>query len=184
MLELVSQGNESAFAVLFKKYAPLLEQNILKIIPNTFDAAEILQETFIRIWLNREKLASLQHARAYFTRMSVNLCFDHLSKNARIAKHRQNAAVADTDQETPENRFSYKETESIVQEAINELPAQRRKIYELSRKDGLNSKQIADIMGISADYARQAIGAARDHIREKLIRAGKIMTAMSIIFFR
>jgi RNA polymerase sigma-70 factor (ECF subfamily) len=182
LLSLVAEGNEAAFTILFKRYAPFLEQSIQKIIPDNFDCAEILQETFIRIWLNREKLGDLQHARAYFTKISVNLCFDYLSKTARLARKHLNAALPDTDQETPEVTLSYKETETLVQTAINELPQQRRKIYDLYRKEGLNSRQISEILNISPDYVRQAIGAARDHIREKLIRAGKVLSAISSIF--
>lgn len=175
LLELVAQGNEHAFTELFKQYAPLLRININKIIGNAYGASEVLQETFIKIWLNREKLASIDYARAYFTKIAVNECFDYLHNIARREQlHRQtninSAAMVD-----PEENVSYKETAAIIQQAIEELPAQRKLIYQLSRNQGLNSTQIAKQLNLNNDYVRQAVSAACRHIKEKLLAAGKLV---------
>jgi RNA polymerase sigma factor (sigma-70 family) len=178
----IADGDELAFTILFKKYAPLLEKNIQRVIADPYGVSEVLQETFIRIWLTREKLTRILNARAYFNTMALHECFDYIRKQqkdliVRNATDRNPATVLG-----PQDELAAKETAEIIQKAILELPAQRKKIYEMSRNLGMNSKQIAQELGVSSDYVRQAISVARQHIKEKLLQAGKVLSVLSGLF--
>ncbi len=181
LLQKIAEGDEQAFTELFKHYAPLLQLNIHKIIGDSYGCAEVLQETFIKIWLNREKLTSIDNARAYFIRMTANQCFDYLNNIARRQQLYRKAELAQGTAIHPEDNYSYKETLAIVQAAIDEMPAKRKLIYQLSRNQGLNSTQIASQLNLNSDYVRQTIRAARKQIMEKLLLKGKLL--FFILFF-
>lgn len=183
MLSRIAEGNEGAFTELFKRYGPILMVNISKIVPDRFGAEEILQETFIKIWLNREHLSSIENLTGYFLRMASNECFSYLNRLVRRKQIQQQAGIGNELILNPEDFVSYKETEAIIINAINELPAQRKLIYKLSRNQGLNSTQIARQLQINSDYVRQALSAARKHIKEKLSAAGKLILLLCSGFF-
>lgn len=182
LLDKVAAGDEAAFSALFIQYASLLEMNIRRLVKDDFATSEVLQETFIRIWLNREKLTDVREPRAYLNKIALNECFSYLNRLAKQDRLKTLAQDFHPFAGTPEDSVTYKETEAIIQQAIEELPGQRKAIYELSRNKGLNSTEIARELNISADYARQAISAARRHIRDRLIQAGKLLTALSGFF--
>lgn len=182
ILNQVAEGDEVAFAALFRMYAPLLEINIGRMIRDKYGTAEVLQETFIKLWLSRENLKKIIGVRAYLNKVAFNEALDYLSKLAKqnrlkLAVH--NSMPLSTG---PDDNLVYKETEEIIQNAINELPLQRKKIYKLSRNYGLNSFEIARELNLNPDYVRQAISASRNYIKDQLVRAGKILVAMSSIF--
>lgn len=179
----IAEGDEEAFSVLFKKYAPLLEDNIRRMVKDPFATDEVLQECFIKIWVNRDKLAGVTYLRAYLQKLSLNESFNYLNKLALQKKLSQlagNSGSLLTGH--PEETLAYKETLAIIQDAINTLPGQRKTIYELSRNQGLNSVEIADALHLTPDYVRKAISAARKHIKDHLLKAGKLLATFSGVF--
>lgn len=181
LLNLAAEGDESAFSSLCKTYVPLLEQNIKRMVRDQYGTSEVLQETLIKLWINREKLREVEHVRAYFSKVAFNESLNYLSRLARLDKLRSIPIEDSQSPVDPESSLIYKETHGLIQTAINLLPVQRRKIYVLSRNSGLNSFEIAQQLRLSPDYVRQAISAARKHIREYLIRSGKQL--LSICWF-
>lgn len=181
LLDLSAKGDEEAFARLFRFYAPLLEINIRRMIWDKYGASEVLQETFIKLWVHRGKLKDVVAARAYFNRVALNECLDYLSKLAKQNKLRVSTHFSDAISSGPEEAFAYKETEKIIQDAIDNLPQQRKKIYHLSRNGGLNSYEIAKELNLNPDYVRQAISASRKYIQECLFRNGKSLISLLFI---
>jgi len=181
LLDLSAKGDGEAFATLFRSYAPLLETNIRRMIWDKYDASEVLQETFIKLWVHRKKLKDVIAARAYFNRVALNECLDYLSKLAKQNKLRLSAHFSSTIVSGPEEAFAYKETEKIIQDAIDNLPQQRKKIYYLSRNGGLNSYEIAKELNLNPDYVRQAISASRKYIKDCLFRNGKSLISLLFI---
>lgn len=180
----IAEGDEDAFGIFFRTYASGLRVSVAAFIKDTYGVTEVLQEAFIKIWLNREKLLQVEHLNAYLKRLVLNETFNYLNKLARKEKLYNGVmyaepAVADGG---PEDLLSFKETQWIVQNAIRSLPPQRRMIYQLSRNKGLNSVEIAGELQLSPDYVRKAISAARQHIRQHLLKAGKLLTTVAIFF--
>jgi RNA polymerase sigma-70 factor (family 1) len=182
LLTRIADGDEKAFAQLFREYAPLLQINIHKIVSNDYDLSEVFQETFIKIWLNREKLISIENLRGYFLRIAANECYDYLRKASRRQQVHQQVGVNQNIGDNPEENFACKETEIIIQQAIAKLPPQRKLIYQLSRNQGLSSAEIAGQLQLNRTYVRQTISAAIKHIKDELVAAGKFLLSFSGFF--
>jgi DNA-directed RNA polymerase specialized sigma24 family protein len=76
---------------------------------------------------------------------------------------------------THEN-LALKELNRIIGEAINQLPAQRKKIYRMSRDEGMSIPEIASSLNLSPNTVKNALVTALKFIREYLVKYG-------IIFF-
>lgn len=68
----VAAGNERAFTILFRRYSSKVYSFALKLTRSEELAEEVVQEVFIKIWLNREGLGEIQEFGAYLNRINRN----------------------------------------------------------------------------------------------------------------
>ncbi len=129
-------------------------------------AEEIVQEVFIRIWEKRDKLSQVSHFHPYLYTTAKNYTFSFLKKLGRELEHKQQwemTVTADTGnpfEETMDARYR-----RIIDEAIEELPAQRQRVYLLSRDEGLRQAEIAERMAISRETVKKHMVLALRAIR-------------------
>lgn len=184
LLKRIADGDEGAFEIFFKSVSPVLKAHLQRIIKDPYGLMDVLQETFIKIWLNRDKFPSITHINAYLKRIAANEAFTYLNKQQLVEKQVVTDAVGDLPMHGEiEETLSYKETYHIVQSAINTLPHQRKKIYQMSRLDGLKAPEIAKRLNLSNSYVRNAISQAQHAIRERLLESGKIIFCTIPLFF-
>nr|WP_295876400.1 RNA polymerase sigma-70 factor [uncultured Chitinophaga sp.] len=162
----MSQGDEAAFAQLFHAYHQRLGAFVYQLTGSLSMAEEIVQEVFIRIWEKRDKLAHVAHFHPYLYTVAKNYTFSFLKKLGRELEHKQQwemTIAADTGnpfEETMDARYR-----RIIDQAISELPAQRQRVYLLSRDEGLRQAEIAERMAISRETVKKHMVLALRAIR-------------------
>ncbi|KQS27783.1 RNA polymerase sigma factor [Dyadobacter sp. Leaf189] len=172
VLRRVSEGDERAFAALFNHYHQRLGMHIYRITRSEELAAEVVQDVFLKIWLNKELLAEVNNFPVYLYVISKNAALNCLKKaaseSARIVDvdlHSEHFPVADTIEE--DHRYL------LIDEAIDLLPPQQKQVYLLSRHQRLSYAEIAAQMNISREtvkkYLQIATESISSHIRNKLI---------------
>ncbi len=172
LLQKVSGGDTQAFSLFFHTYNARLFPFILKITRSTPIAEEIVQETFLRAWIHREKLAQLDKPDAWLFRIASNLAFTYLRDMANEAiKHAgfTNSAGEAVNELT--DQLDLKEMSYLVEQAIDLLPAKRKEVFRLGKQEGLTYQQIADQLNISTNTVKehmvQAVKFIREHIRKQ-----------------
>src|SRR4051794_31123528 len=83
MLLKVAEGDENAFAALFKIYYNQLGEFIMRITESKPLTQEIVQDVFLKIWINRSSLAELDSFKAYLLVVARNHAFNCLKQIAR-----------------------------------------------------------------------------------------------------
>ncbi|WP_031530168.1 RNA polymerase sigma factor [Dyadobacter crusticola] len=172
VLRRVSEGDERAFASLFNHYHQRLGVHIFRITRSEELAAEVVQDVFLKIWLNKELLAEVQSFPVYLYVVSKNAALNCLKKVASesartvdIDLHSEHFPIAETAEE--DHRYL------LIDEAIDLLPPQQKQVYLLSRHQRLSYAEIAGQMNISREtvkkYLQIATGSISSHIRNKLI---------------
>jgi len=183
LLSLIAEGDEGAFTQLFKSTVGHLSIYLGKILKDREALMEVLQETYIKIWLHRDKLKDVSYIKAYITKIAAHEAFNHLNKNARIVLvDPSNQLLTSQLSNDIEETITFKETYQLVQQAIDELPAQRRLIYRMSRLDGLKSHEIAEKLQLSPGYVRNSLSVAQQAIRDKLAASGKLILPVILLF--
>lgn len=171
LLSKIADGDERAYSALYHRYDTMLFAFLLKLTRSATTAEELLQETFMRLWLYRDNLDGVEHPRAYIHRIAANLSRRWLQQQLLRYKAMQ-------DQRSPhstnneEDSLTWKEMEVRIARVISEMPEQRRKVYQLHRDGGLSSSEIAVQIGVTASTVRNTITAAIRQIREQLLEAG------------
>jgi len=183
LLSLIAEGDERAFERLFGLYATPLAALAKRMLRDEEAKQEVIQEVFLKIWMNRDRLEKVQQLHAWLRKMTINECLMYLR---RAATYRDKLGVIEREEDHPSefvDPLHIKELSQAVERAVAAMPPQRRTIYELSRSKGLTAKEIAEKLGLSHGYVRNALSAALTTIREHLSPYIDITFAIFLFFF-
>jgi RNA polymerase sigma-70 factor (ECF subfamily) len=172
----VADGDENSFAQLYIFYYRKLRHFLLKMNRGQEElVGDILQETFFRIWINRDKLVEIENFEAWLYKVVANESLSILRKELH-AKTKADRFKEHSETQNNNVYFSkhieIDEIKKIVNEAIESMPPQRKQIYQLSREQGMTPAQIAGELGISLPTVYNTLTSALKHIRQHLTSAG------------
>ena len=167
----VASGDQKAYRQLFERYWNKVYAIGLRLSKSPELAKDLAQETFIRIWNNRDKLPAVNNFSAFLSTVSRHLAIDHLRKKVFTAGNEDYlVAYFSDDAITPHEKAEYKELEQILNGAINNLPPQLQQVFRLSRFEGLSHAEIALRMNItritSKAYMVRALYAIRKYLSQ------------------
>jgi len=164
MLAAISIGDENSFERLYFQYKDKIYAISLRLSMSESIAEDLVQEIFLKLWINREKLAQVEHFRAYFYTIARNHIIRSLKKLDRNIKPL--SFVDDpADPSAADFRLIEKVYQKLVRNAINCLSPQQAMVYRLSRESGLKRNEIAIQMGISPDTVKTHLSQAIKNIR-------------------
>ena len=178
----VAEGSEKAFRVLFDQHHHRLGLHIFRLTKSHELAEEIVQDVFLKIWINRTALTEVQNFQAYLYVMSKNHALNCLKKMAHERMATTELEFADyyvqNDDPAEEN-----ERYLLIDEAIDHLPPQQQKVYLLSRHGRLKQSQIASELNLSRETVKKYLKISSEsisgYIRKKLIAS----SLMVILYF-
>lgn len=171
LLRKVTEGDRVAFTLLFETYHHGLGAFIFSIIKSREQAEEIVLDVFLKIWMTREALSEVKNFKAYLFTVSRNAAISALRKIIR--ERTQYTEWTKDTSAIPAVEMDEKEAYlSLIDEAINALSPQRKKIYLLSREKGMRYKEIAHQMGISIFTVRahiqQAVASVVEFVHSRM----------------
>jgi RNA polymerase sigma-70 factor (family 1) len=172
----VSQGEVGAFRTLFDAYRVGLYAAALKITKSDYAAEEIVQETFASLWESRSSLLDVENPPAYIFTIAYNKTFRHLKKVSTDSELLRSlmARMREGHEETRE-WLDARESGELINQAVAELPAQRKLIYQLSREQGLSHEAIAGQLNISPFTVKKQISLALRNIRDNLAKTAPLL---------
>ncbi len=171
----IAEGDEAAFRELFHAYVPQLEPLVMHLTKTASVTEDIIQETFLRVWLNRDKLADIENPRSWLLRIVFYQSFSWLRKQA--VHHKAINALSHS-REEGEGRSSTEEAVAftamlrVVGEAVQQLPTQAKRIYLLSREKGLRIPEIAEQLHLSPNTVKNSLVRSLQAIRKHMEAAG------------
>lgn len=182
LFEEVAKGDRDAFRQLFHHYNRLLQPFVRRLTGSPPAAEEVLQEVFLRLWLHRDRLTTIDNPKAYIIRIVNNEAISYLRAQAR--DNRLRAIVDELAVEevpSPEQVIFYRETEMRLNEAIERLPQACKKIYRMSREQYMRIPEIASALDLSHSTVKNQLVKALKTIRLHL--AGMTPAIIFLLFF-
>lgn len=185
---LISQGNREAFRYLFDEYRNKIYSVCWKFSCSETVAEDLAQEIFIRIWENREKFAAVDKLNGYLNSIIRNHIFNYLRREG--IEHRMKLLVSENQEAADKpiiDSIYYKELQGMIHDAVSQLPPQQKKVYQLSRLEGLKHQEIADHMGIARSTVKGHMVEALNFIRNYLLTRGEmigmVIVSLEILLF-
>jgi RNA polymerase sigma-70 factor (family 1) len=150
LLLLMKQGDEAAFSELYNSYKYRLAGNLYKLVKSDDLAKELLQELFVRVWIGRNQIDLNKSFRSYLFRIAENLVYDYYRLAAKDKRLRDKMIAASSEIYTHiEEAIFFKEHSQMLNDAIQLMPPQRKRVFVLFKIEGKSYKEIEQLMGIS-----------------------------------
>lgn len=154
------------FNDIFLSYEKVLFKLAFNLTKDRHLARDIVHDVFLKLWEIREQILEIKSVESFLFVMVRNKVMDHLRKVSSDAKLKQ--AIWESMQDivaTQDNAIEEKEFRQQLNQAIEQLPPQRKAIY-LMRDEGYDYKEIAKKMNISRHTVKNQISAALKSIRK------------------
>jgi RNA polymerase sigma-70 factor (ECF subfamily) len=161
---------------LAERYGPALQRFLTRKLDNPADAAEVAQETFIRLY-RLEHPDQLDNARAFLFQVASNLAVDQLRRRSLHYRYLKaevrdggeaDFAEGSADGASPEQILSSREKLARIYEALDRLPEKCRQAFLLHRSSGLSYGDIARELGVSVSSVEKYILQALKECRAAL----------------
>lgn len=175
LIRAVADGNEKAFEVLYTLYYQKLHKFLLKTVQGQEESTlDILQEAFLRVWLNRDRLMEIENFQAWIYKVVSTEALTQIRKELHIKTKadRLKSSLEGEEQTLTPKHLEISEIKAIVNQAVQRLPHQRRTIYVLSREEGLSPLEIAIKLNISINTVYNTLTVALKSIRQDLSKSG------------
>jgi RNA polymerase sigma-70 factor (family 1) len=168
----IAEGDETAFAQLFRAYHQRLGAYVLRLTASRQATQEIVQDVFVRIWVKRATLTEIGNFDAYLFTAVRNHVFNYIRNMAR-ERNRQAALEADSLTAPPvmqsvESQLTPEDYHSLLDDAVAQLPQQQQRVYRLHKQEGLSHAEIAVRMQLSVETVKKHMSLALRAIREHL----------------
>ena len=165
-LEGFMAGDRLCFKRIYVCYRDRVYAYTIKITKSHELSEEIVQDVFIKLWNNRNKINPEFSFSSFIFRVAHNhtinvlkrLRYDKIARE--IISKSADSTVDDTD-----SKLILQEYFGIMKQAIDELPPKRKNIFNLSRIEGISHDKIADKMGISKNTVKSQLVKATKAIK-------------------
>lgn len=167
LLERISKGDQFAFTKLFNHLSPGIYGNALRITGKKETAEEVVQDTFLKVWLKKDELQSIQNFEAWLYVVARNYTFKALQgakRNIQITDELSEEIYipfeSDTDRKIMESQYN-----RILKDAIERLPEKQKKTYVLIKEQALKRNEVAEKLNVSSETVKDNLKQAMKSIR-------------------
>ncbi|PUV21779.1 sigma-70 family RNA polymerase sigma factor [Sphingobacterium sp. DR205] len=168
MLSDLRLGSQTAFRQIYSLYSGRIYLNIRKMVKSEQDAAELLQEVFIKVWDKRELIDIEQSFRSYLFQIAKYTVYNFIRKNNLEKQIQAYLSLHNTQLYTHvEEQLNEKQDEQWLSQTIEQLPPQRRLIYRLCKIEGKSYAEVSTLLRISTSTINDHIVKATKYIKER-----------------
>lgn len=159
--------DENAFRVIFLNYFPRVKGFISHLVKNETVAEDLSQEIFINLWELRESLSGIQSFDAYIYRMAKNAILNNVKRDSYHEKYIRHELFK-PEEFTIEEEIFAREIQLLVELTVSKMPEQRKRIYTMSRQEGLKNEEIAGRLNITKKTVENHLNAALKDIKKSI----------------
>ncbi|BDD08517.1 DNA-directed RNA polymerase sigma-70 factor [Fulvitalea axinellae] len=162
-------GDTSAYERVVNEYYSQILYYSKEYLDDEEEAREVTQDTFVALWEGRTPIKDASHLRGYLFSVSKHLSLMRIRKRKSRRGYEDyllrshNSRIEKND---PDAVYAFKETEERILRVLEVMPEQRRKVFSMSRQEGLKYAEIAERLGISIKTVEVHMGSALKMFRE------------------
>jgi RNA polymerase sigma-70 factor (ECF subfamily) len=166
------RGDEECFAHLVRRHSPGLHRAVARILGDEIEAWDVVQMAFLRAWQRLDRYDDRYSFTTWLYRIGTNLAIDLL----RSRSSRERAHKAGTEHrlrlvgegEGAGARTESREADAILRQVVTVLTPQQRSAFVLREMQGLETAEVAAVLGCSAATVRNHVFQARKALRREM----------------
>lgn len=181
-IQALEKGDQKAFSTLYDRYWEAIFGYVARVLQDKEDAMDVVQDTFITLWQQRDGFDEIQSLSAYLYAIARYKALRYIRLN--IQKRDYLASLLDfftRHGESPEELQTANELQEMINTEIENLPPKMREVFILSRQENLSYKEIAAKLNISDKTVKKQISNSLKLLRIKL--DDQYPSALSLFIF-
>ncbi|MEO6525885.1 MAG: sigma-70 family RNA polymerase sigma factor [Gemmatimonadaceae bacterium] len=167
LLARLREGDAEAYASIFREHYSWLVLSANRLLGERALAEEVAQDVMLELWRRRAALTLTGPLRAYLHQSTRNRALNHL-RHVRTVRLSEPFIRPPTRAPHADAGAVSHELAAAARDAVSQLSAPQREVFEMSRKDGLTYPEIASALSISVKTVEARMGRALRHLRERL----------------
>ena len=175
LLNQLRKGDEKAFKKIYDAYFNILFTYAHNLLEKSFIAEDVIEDVFLKLWERREVINIKGPLLSYLFTSVKNACLDHI----KSSKVRQNYRERVMKKALMDDNFAFhkiinvdplkeKELKKVIKKSVQNLPADYRKVFKMSRYYNMTNKEIAAKLGISSHTAGKYLNLALQRLENLL----------------
>jgi len=168
----LKNGEELAYKQLFDIYYRRLVAFAFKLLNDLDLSRNVVQDIIVMYYEKRNEIYIHTSLKSLLFQSVRNRCLNIIKKNVMEQKHHKLILANNSEIEQPFENLEYNELENCISNTIENLPEQCKKIFTMSRYEGINNQKIADELNISKRTVETQISKALKRIRIDLNKEG------------
>lgn len=172
----ILRGDQRAFEVLVQRYSPLVLRVVRGVLARSADVEDIAQEVFLRAYRSLGQIEAGSRLAPWLVRIAVNLCYDHLRRLRRRGERSfselgpREARVVDTllHDEAALHAVDRLFLREVAEKLVGQLAPQDRAVLLLKEREGMDTREVARVLGCSETAVRLRLFRARRALRKLL----------------
>ena len=164
-------GDLKAFEQILSFYEKAIYNYCLRILKNSYNAKDVTQETFIKVYTHRKSIDIEKNIKTWIFTIATNTAYDFLR-----GKKRKNEVSLDDENETISSFETYYQEEGLisdVERALLQINSNYREALLLFYQQGFEYKEIAEILGVPINTVKTHISRGKEQLKEILKEYGK-----------
>ncbi len=157
------RGDEAAFEELMRMHERQVLLTSLRLLGRLEDAQDAAQEVFLKLYRNLRVFDSIAEIRPWLYRVTVNVCHDLARKRGLLAGEEDGCDIAVDDE--GDERIDLAQQRELVAEALTHLPEKERAAIVLREIEGLDTAEVASILGSTPATVRTQVSTGRARLR-------------------
>lgn len=185
LLRQVAAGDEQAFKSLFDRYRANIYTTALRFTNHEWMAEDIVQDTFVKVWLNRSLLPTLDNFDGWLYTLAKNITLNVLKKRENYKTYYQQEAKDALLRYFPEADYLVqdKEFQAMLQQAIERLPPKQQQTYRLIKEEYHKRDEVASMLRVSPETVKWNLDQAMKSIRAYCLANMKDLPFVLILHF-
>lgn len=178
IVRLCHKNHRDGYRLLFDKYRRYVYTLCYRSTFNQEDATDLVQEVFLRIFKALPRFDEKRPLLPWIKKISVNTLISFSQRkhdnevSTDFSEDTQAALILADSHEAPEEKAQSRETKTLIEASITELPGNERAAVLLRHFEGRSYDEIARLMGCPLGSVKTYLYRARRMLRESLIRKG------------
>lgn len=165
----LKEGDKASFDLLYEKYKNMALRTAYLITGNRSDSEDVVQDTFLKVWLHCAELKNEGGFKAWMMQILVRTAYKSSKKKSRELPDEEIMRKADKGQgiSFAEEVIAREEAKAIA-EAVKSLPIKQRTVVALYYYQQCGVSEIAAMLGVFEGTVKSRLHTARKRLREKL----------------
>ena len=162
----VGEGDARAYHELVSRHAARIRAFVMRLVRDDADADDVVQETFLRLWLHAAEYESRSRVTTWLCRIAHNLAIDRLRTKNRLRPLPDEETMPVSARQP--KLLEEKRRAEALERAIAALPERQAAAIELVHRQGLSGAEASEVLGVGTEALESLLARARRTLKAEL----------------